>query len=82
MEPNPYEAPKETSEIDVSGQQTHGGVMRVHVTLVLGCIGIGAWPAAHILLTPHEVPLPLKVIAALVSIVSAVAIAEGVWKLD
>jgi len=82
MEPNPYEAPREASNSQPSThRRPNSGVTRTHVTLVLGCFGIGAWPGAHIILTPHEVPLALKLTAALVSLVSLVAIIEGTWKL-
>jgi len=83
MDENPYRAPL-PGENDSPKAKARGvrqwlvrnDILRVHITLVCGCVGIAGAAAINMLAAwPNW-------IAMLVAFVSLVAIAEGVWKID
>lgn len=83
MDENPYKAPpageKDSPQAKVRGVRqwlVRNDMLRVHVTLVCGCLGMAGVAAIHIL---TDWPTPIAVALAAISLV---AIAEGVWKID
>jgi hypothetical protein len=83
MDENPYKAPLAAENNSLTAPTkgvwqwlVRNDMLRVHVTLVGGCVAMAGAAAMHIL---TEWP---TWIAVLVSILSMAAIAEGVWKID
>jgi uncharacterized membrane protein YeaQ/YmgE (transglycosylase-associated protein family) len=90
MEPNPYESPATPPR---QRKVRYGlrtllvwiakyDVIRVQVTLVLGCVGVMVATWLGLAREDSGGSSSFRAISIILGIISAVAVMEGVWKLD
>jgi hypothetical protein len=88
MELNPYEAPHH----NVKRRRRRfrymllwlakRNVIRVQITLVLGCVGVMVATWFWLARGDFGWPAAFRIIAIVIGVVSTTAVMEGVWKLD